>query len=159
VVATCTPDTRVRAIGLVYAGSWFIGWNETIALSLCTITIDDQQEIGTATGIAGSMRALISTIMSTVYVVVLTNRLTSTIASQVPAALIKAGLPASSIASWLNAFSNGAATLGRVEGNTPAITAAGTQAYQITSADAFQTGVLYHVGLHRHWSGGLLLHT
>jgi hypothetical protein len=137
VVETCTPDTRNRAIALVYIGCCFIGWNEIIVLSICTIIIDDQQEIGTATGIAGSMRALISTTISTVYVVVLTNRLTSTISMQVPAALIKAGLPTTSIVAWLEGF--GAGALQGVQGNTAAITAAGIAAYKLASVDAFQT--------------------
>jgi hypothetical protein len=67
-------------------------------LCLCTIIVDDQQEIGTATGIAGSMRATISTIITTVYSAVLSNRLTSTIPTRVPAAMVTAGLPVSSVA-------------------------------------------------------------
>jgi hypothetical protein len=136
VVATCSPETKSRAITFVYVGSFFIGWNETLALSLCTIMVDDQQEIGTATGIAGSMRALISTIMSVVYVVVLTNRSTSTISNDVPAALVKAGLPASSVAAWLEAFATGA--LSTVKGATPAIDAAGTAAYKLASFQGYQ---------------------
>ena len=107
-------------------------------LSLCTIMVDDQQEIGTATGIAGSMRATISTIMATVYSVVLSNRLTSTISTQVPTALVKAGLPATSVADWLTALTAAAGFAG-VEGATAAIDAAGVAAYENASADAFQT--------------------
>jgi hypothetical protein len=64
-VATCDVDTPVRAAVLVFIGASFIGWNEILCSVVSTICIDDQREIGTATGIAGSARSFISTICST----------------------------------------------------------------------------------------------
>lgn len=138
VVATCGPNDKAKAIGLVWMGSFFIGWNESVVLALCTISIDDQREIGTAAGIAGSMRALISSIISTVYVVVLTNRLTETVTNQVPAALVEAGLPASSVADWLTALTTGG-DITTIPGANAAINTAGSIAYQFASAAAFKT--------------------
>jgi hypothetical protein len=63
----------------------------------------DQYALGSASGVAGSIRFLISSIAATVYSVILSNRLTSTISSQVPPALLSAGLPASSIPTFISA--------------------------------------------------------
>jgi hypothetical protein len=64
-MASCNPDTPVRAAVLVFLAAAFIGWNELLCSTVATIVIDDQREIGTATGAAGSARSLISTICST----------------------------------------------------------------------------------------------
>lgn len=136
--ATCTSDSKARAIAFVYLGATFIGYNESFTLSICTIVIDDQQQIGIATGIASSMRALISAVMSTIYVVVMKNRLSADIAAKVPQALEKAGLPLSSVPSWLEAIST-RGVLSLVKGTTPAINAIGIAAYKDASAKAYQT--------------------
>lgn len=54
-MASCTPDTKDRAIALMALGCFFIGWNETVCLGNAGIEVDDQQEIGTAVGTAGSV--------------------------------------------------------------------------------------------------------
>jgi hypothetical protein len=75
-----------------------------------------------------------------VYVVILSNRLAQTIPAQVPPALTEAGLPASSVASFLTALTSGsAAAFEAVQGLTPAIQAIGARAYQNANADAYKT--------------------
>lgn len=110
-------------------------------LPICTICIRDQNEIGTAAGLAGSSRSAISTVASTIYTVVLTARLGKTIPTQVPAALIGAGLPASSVASYMTAIAAGgsAKALAAVKGLTPEIVAAGTRAYRVAYSDSYRT--------------------
>lgn len=49
-VAAATPDTRDLAMGLIMVSSFFIGWNESVTLSLSGIELLDQREIGTAVG-------------------------------------------------------------------------------------------------------------
>ena len=49
-LALAGPDTKGLAIGLMFVGSFLIGWNETVTLSLAGIELLDQREIGTAIG-------------------------------------------------------------------------------------------------------------
>jgi hypothetical protein len=73
------------------------------------------------------------------YSVILSNRLAVTIAARVPPALIAAGLPPTSIASFIAAFPVGASAFEAVPGVTPQILAIGTSAYQQANADAYRT--------------------
>lgn len=77
--------------------------------------------------------------MVAIYVTIMTNRLGETIPAQVPPAVVDAGLPASSVPAFLQAFSLGAEAFAAVPGITPQIIAIGTRAYQNASADAFRT--------------------
>jgi len=136
-MASCTPDTKNQAIVLMSLGCFLIGWNETVCLANCGIEVEDQQEIGTAVGMAGSIRSAISTVCSSVYVAVLVNRSSATIPAQVPPAVIAAGLPASSVATFLGGFTTGNFT--GVEGLTSEIMAVGTRAYKEANASAYST--------------------
>jgi hypothetical protein len=117
--------------------SFFIGWNESLCLTNAGIEVEDQQEIGTAVGMAGSIRSAISTVAATVYVVVLTNRLGATIPAEVPPAVIAAGLPKSSVAAFLAGFTT--SDFSDVPGLTPKITAVGIAAYKLANAHAYKT--------------------
>lgn len=138
-MATCTPDTKARAAALVSLGVFFIGWTESLAITIVTLTASNQNELGSASGIAGSIRFLISSIAATVYTVILSNRLTQTTTGQVIPAVINAGLPASSAPSFLAAFSIGPSAFEKVPGITPTILAIGTRAYQEANASAYRT--------------------
>lgn len=139
-VAVATPNTKNLACALVFIGCFFVGWVENVCLSLTTIALDDQNEIGTGAGVAGSVRAAISTISQTVYVVVLSNRLTTTISTQVPAALVAAGLPVTSVTQFIAAISVGTpAAFAAVPGISSEITVAGLAAYKTANADAYRT--------------------
>lgn len=135
-----TPDNRITIMACIFIGTFFIGWNETICLANASILIKDQRLIGTAGGVAGSVRGAISSILIAVYTSVLTNRLTSTISTQVPKAVVSAGLPATSVAEFIGAFSIGTpAAFKAVPGITDHILALGTRAYKQANADAFAT--------------------
>jgi hypothetical protein len=58
-------DTTGMAMGLVFAATFFVGWNEALVLPICSIVVPDQGEIGRAIGAAGSLRSVISTVAST----------------------------------------------------------------------------------------------
>ena len=116
------------------------GWVESVGLAISGIAIKDQAEIGTAVGVAGSIRSAVSTIAATVHVVILTNRLETTIPAQVPPALISAGLPATSIADFSKAVTASTpAAFAAVKGLTSEILAIGLAAYKVASASAYQT--------------------
>lgn len=63
-MATCTPDTPVRAMVMMFLGSMFIGFQEIGTSVVSTLTIADQREIGAATGLASSIRSAISSVGS-----------------------------------------------------------------------------------------------
>ena len=139
-MATCTPETRGRAIGLLISACVLVGWTESVCLTLLTITINDQQEIGTAGGIGASIRSGTATVCATIYTVILSNRLRESIPAQVAPAAVAAGLPAPDVAALLGAFSVGTpAAFAAVPGITPKILAAASAAYKVASSDAYRT--------------------
>jgi hypothetical protein len=139
-VATCTPDTKNTACALVFMGCFFVGWIENVCLSLTTIALENQAEIGTGAGVAGSVRAAISAISAAVYSAILSNRLTQTISTEVPSALIKAGLPSTSVAQFVAAITVGTPqAFDAVPGISDSILAGGLRAYKVANADAYRT--------------------
>ena len=105
-------------------------------------------DIGSAGGVAGGMRMGISAVLSAVYTAILSSRLTETIPNQVPAALIQAGLPASSVADFLTALTSGSAqAMEAIRGISPSIIAAGTAAYKEASSDAYRTVFLSTIAI------------
>lgn len=139
-MASCNPNTKTRAIVLLIVACVLVGWTESVCLTLLTIAIKDQQEIGTAGGVGASIRSGTATVCQTIYVVVLTNRLTSTIPAQVPPAAVAAGLPESSIVQLLTAFAVGTPeAFAAVPGISPTILAAASTAYKTASSDAYRT--------------------
>lgn len=104
-----------------------------------TLTVNDQSELGSASGVAGSIRFLISSIAASIYSVILSNRLAQTIPAFVGPAVANAGLPTTSTADFIAAFSLGPTAFDKVPGITPTILALGTRAYQEANASAFRT--------------------
>ncbi len=122
--------------------------NETLAIATITVTLKDQKDIGSAGGVAGGMRMGISAILSAVYTAILSTRLAETIPAQMPPALVNAGLPASSVADFITAFTSGSTTaLKGVNGITGAIIAAGATAYKEASSDAYRTVFLSTIAI------------
>lgn len=140
-MAACTPDTPTTAIVLCLLGTTAIGYNEAIALPVCTLCIPDQKNIGQAAGLAGSARSAISSVATAIYSAVLAQRQTETIGSQIPPALISAGLPESSVQAYMQAVAAGgeAEALKAISGVTDEIIRTASRAYQGAYSDAFQT--------------------
>jgi hypothetical protein len=135
------PDTPGIAISFMFLATIFVGWNEALVLPICTIVIPDQAEIGTAAGVAGSSRSAISTVASTIYSVVLATRTATELGRQIPAAVLAAGLPTDSVSAYMTAIAAGGskALLSEVQGLTPEVLAAGTEAYRWAYTDAYKT--------------------
>lgn len=142
-IATSTPDSHVRSSALVAVGSFMAGWGEGTAITVVTLLAPDQAQLGSASGVAGSIRFLISSIASTVYNVVLSNRLAEEIPAQVPKALIDAGLPEGSVAGFIDGMTTG--SFEGVAGLTDAIMAIGSRAYQVANMDAYRTVFLTNI--------------
>lgn len=133
-------------IGLVFCANFCSGWVEIINLSNSTIVIEDQRDIGVAGGLAASLRTGIAAVSTVVYVTTLTNQLTKNIPRLVGAAVVKAGLPPSSIPGFLMAINLGTATaFADVPGVSTEIIAAGGAAYKVASAESYR--VLYLVSI------------
>lgn len=140
-MAASTVDSTGQAIAIVFIACFAVGYNEALALPICSIAIKDQRDIGSAAGLAGSGRSFISTIASTVYTVVLSNRLAKTLSTIVPGRLIVAGLPSTSIEDYMTAIAEGGlpSALAAVKGLTPQIEAAGALAYRVAYLAAYRT--------------------
>ena len=140
-MAVNTINTPNTAMALVFLATTCIGYNEAVVLPICGIRIKDQQEIGSAVGVAGSARSAISTVASAIYSVVLTLRVGQTIPRLVPQAIISAGLPVASVPAYFEAIAAGgtASALADVKGLTPAVEAAGALAYRHAYLRAYQT--------------------
>lgn len=135
-MATCTPETPVRAIILLLLGTTLIGINECLSSTCAGLCIEDQRELGAALGIGASSRSFVSTLAGTAYTVVLTNQLSTKIPEQVTPALVAAGLPVGQVATFLTAFPTG--NFSSVADLTPEILAAGKHAYKYASADSYR---------------------
>jgi hypothetical protein len=139
-MAATTPETKSMAIAFVTVGTFAVGWAELQTQTLIAICVKDVREIGTATGLGGSIRSAVSSVASAIYIAVLTNRLTTTIPARVVPAIVGAGLPQTSIPSYFEAAAAGtAAAFAEVKGITPTIIAAGGAAYKVAYSQAFNT--------------------
>lgn len=137
--ATITQTNRGTEMAMVIIGAFFNGWLEMLLLTNSTIVIADQHEIGVAGGASAGLRSAISAIAVVIYVTALTNRLTQNLSTQVPAALIAAGLPASSVEAFIEAIYLGTPTaFAGVPGISQKIIAAGITSYREANVDAYR---------------------
>jgi hypothetical protein len=121
----------------VTIGCFFTGYLDSIGLAMASICIKDQRDIGTAVGIAGSVRGGVSTIGTAIYTIILSNKLAQYIPAVVGPAVISAGLPASSVPALLGAL-GGIGNATAVPGVNANILAVGGLAYQMASVKAFR---------------------
>jgi hypothetical protein len=138
-VGASDQHTQGTTLALLIVGSFFTGMVESICLTLSGIAIKNQEEIGTAVGVAATVRSLGGTIASTIYVVVLTNRLQTTIPELVPQAAVTAGLPIASVEALLGILGGVLPPTTVVAGLTPKILAIAIEAYKTALSKAFQT--------------------
>ena len=118
---------------------FFVGWGESLAITAVTLFVKRQNELGTASGIAGAIRFLIASVSSTIYTVVLNNEISNKVGPRVAAAVEEAGLPSPSIAAFIQAFAIGPTAFDQIPGISPSILSAGTRAYQEANTSAYST--------------------
>lgn len=87
-----------------------MGYIEILAATAATFVIDDQKQMGTPNGVFGSIRSAGGVLATTIYLAIFRNKIASTTVSIVVPALIKAGLPATSVEAFLVAINSGAVT-------------------------------------------------
>ena len=145
-VAACTAfsaglagaKTRETASALATLCSIFIGAIESIAGVAVTIVLKDQTEIGAAAGAYGSIRSVAGVIATAIFTAILQNRVANNVATDVAPALFEAGLPKTSIPTFITALSAGdLADLTKVPGVTKKIIEVGVVALQGAYSNAF----------------------
>lgn len=97
----------------------------------------EPQDIGLATGVLGSLRALGGAVAQAVYVSVLNNELNKNMPKYVGPAAIEAGLPESSLSALLEALTAGTG-VESIPGATDSVVAAATAALKIAYSQSFR---------------------
>lgn len=115
--------------------STVIGWVDNISFPGVTL-IFEPQDIGLATGVLGSIRAVGGAVAQALYVTILTNKVTVYLPEKVIPAATGAGLPASSLPALFKGITAGSFTA--VPGITPAILAAVGEAVKQAYISSFK---------------------
>ncbi|ROT38299.1 MFS general substrate transporter [Sodiomyces alkalinus F11] len=136
--AACVTTTNKNVVaGLMTVGCFFTGYLDSIGLAMVGICIQDQRDIGSAVGIAGTVRGGVATIATAIYSSILANELAKNIPAMVGPAAVESGLPESSVPAFLAGMS-GAGDLTAVPGVNEAIVAAGRDAFNWATVHAYR---------------------
>ncbi|KAL4937901.1 hypothetical protein BDV06DRAFT_215544 [Aspergillus oleicola] len=130
------PDTWSMTIALGTLGCIAIGYIDNISFPGVTLLVEPQ-DIGLATGVLGSLRALGGAVAQAVYVSVLDNKLRDNIPKYVGPAATVAGLPQSSLPGFLEALSSSTSVDG-IPGATDSVIAAAQAALKIAYSQSFR---------------------
>ena len=134
-LCSISADRWAATIALATVGLVAIGFVDNIAFPGVTLVIEPQ-DIGLATGVMGSIRALGGAVAQALYVSVLTNKLNDYIPAYVVPAATGAGLPASSLPQLFAGITAGSFT--GVPGINNAIIGATGAALKLAYTDAFK---------------------
>lgn len=129
------PDAYATFITLGVLATFTIGWIDNISFPGVTL-LWESQDIGLATGVLGSIRAIGGAVAQTVYVSILQNKLTFNLPALVTPAALNAGLPKSSLPQLFAGITAGNFT--SVPGITPEIIAAASAATQKAYIESFR---------------------
>lgn len=143
-VAVCTQHNEKLTVSLMVVGCFSLGIVEAVVLTLSSIAIKDQVNIGAAVGFAASIRSLGGALASTIYTTIIANRLKALIPQIVVPAVVAAGLPATSLPSLLQAL-QGLIPTDKVPGLTPEILAIATDTYRTANSKAYSTCFLVSI--------------
>ncbi|KAF2006923.1 fungal trichothecene efflux pump [Amniculicola lignicola CBS 123094] len=115
--------------------TFFIGWVDNISFPGVTL-LWEAQDIGLATGVLGSIRALGGAVAQALYVSILTNKVSTYLPEYVVPAVTELGLPASSIPALFAGLTAG--NLTAVPGITPEIMVAAGAATSKAYLESFR---------------------
>lgn len=135
---TIEPNGSTTAV--VMSGLAGVGFGAPLILIITGVQLSTPHSlIATATAVTTSSRAVAATVFTAIYAAALTSHLNTNIPNGVGGALAKAGLPASSIPSFVQALAGGQTdALSSIPGVTPAIIAAGVAALKQALADSIR---------------------
>ncbi|KAF2644786.1 fungal trichothecene efflux pump [Massarina eburnea CBS 473.64] len=128
-------DAYATFITLGVLATFVIGWVDNISFPGVTL-LWESQDIGLATGVLGSIRAIGGAVAQTVYVSILTNKVTEYLPKYVVPAATSSGLPTSSLPALFAGITAGNFT--SVPGITPEIIAATGAATQKAYLESFR---------------------
>jgi hypothetical protein len=143
-MATVQPDSGTAF--LVEAGLAGLGFSGLIVLIFTVIQFSvPHSHIMTATAIGITSRAIAASVASALYVSILRSRLSGRAPTYIGPAVVRAGLPASSLPAFIPALAAGQlAALPSIPGVTPAVIAAGVAALQQAFVDSAR--VIFIIG-------------
>jgi hypothetical protein len=95
-LAAIGPNTHAMTITFGVLATFFIGWVDNITFPAVTL-VYEAQDIGLATGVLGSIRAMGGAVAQSLYVSILTTKANVYIPQYVAPAVVNAGLPTSSL--------------------------------------------------------------
>lgn len=135
------PLNRHLTIGLMVPGILAIGMAEGVGIALNTFPLRTQEEIGTAGGLSGTIRAFSVAVGTVVYTTILNNRLSSTISTNVVPVMVDAHLPSSNFTTIIKSLNNGLPLTGpkSAVGLNAQLAGAIQAAYRVACADAYRT--------------------
>ena len=119
-LASVREDNHATFITLGVLATWAIGYVDNITFPGVTL-VCNQEDIGLATGVLGSIRALGGAVSQALYVSILTNKVGTYMPEYVSPAAVKAGLPQSSLPALFQGITAG--SFAKVPGITPEIIA------------------------------------
>lgn len=137
-LATIQPSDSTRAI--IFTGLAGFGFGGPLVLIITGVQLSTPHHlIATATAVTTSTRAVSATVFTAIYAATLNSRLDTYIPSYVAEAAVHAGLPVSSLPTFIKALTtNDAAGLSSVPGLTPSILEAGVGALKQAYADGIR---------------------
>ncbi|KAH0831572.1 hypothetical protein AYO21_01776 [Fonsecaea monophora] len=131
-------EDKAIATALSCLGACMVGILEGYACGLVTIVIDDQKELGAAGGIFGSVRTIGAVVSTAIFTSILNNKLSGHISGDVVPTIVQAGLPVSSVESFVGALTAGnAAAMSKIPGVTPSIIATAATALKDAYSKSF----------------------
>jgi len=129
------PGDETKGIALMFMACFSVGVIEMCSLALAPLACPPE-DLGVATGALGSIRSGGAAVALAIYTTILSNKLTEFIPKYVGSAVVEAGLPQSSVATFLENFAAG--TLETMSGLTNGITEAAIAAQASAAAEAFK---------------------
>lgn len=133
-LAAVDPAGQSAAIAQAILALMFIGIVEGLSFPAVTLMAEDQ-DIGLAAGVLGSIRGMAGAIAQALYVAILTNKSSQYIASYIPPAVTEAGLSADAVPAVFEGLTTG--SFDAVPGINPSILGAIGAASQRAYADTF----------------------
>ncbi len=119
-MSTINPDTPARAIAFGAVASFGIG-GVLVPAATIAITVTPDAFIATTVALSLSIRVIGGSIGYSIYYNIFANKLKSKLPAMVAAAVVKAGLPLTSVYSFLGALIENPKLLPEVPGVTPPI--------------------------------------
>ena len=148
-LAAATPDGESAAIAQAILALVFIGIVEGLSFPGVTLLFEDQ-DIGVAAGVLGSIRGMAGAIAQALYVSILTNKSSQYLARFVPPAATGAGLSADAVPAVFDGLTTG--SFDAVPGITPSIIAAVGAAVQRAYTNAFYWTFIAAIPFGKHSS-------